>query len=280
MESFRNQSATLNASWVVYGSHEPVSKDDPAEFFHEASTLYPTQLTRQLPGMVFLETSPQLQLTATRSTKRHAHVQTIALPAGDLPAVTLADLLARRRSRGKIGAAGLDLARIASLLRASYGVTSRFPLPQGGEQTFRTAPSAGALYPLEIYTVAFTAAGIAPGIYHYDPLRDVLESLRLGDTRAAFLETIPMRNLGEECAVAFIVTATFWRSRFKYGQRGYRFALLEAGHLAQNLLLGAESLDLAATPIGGFYDRRVAEYLAIDGVNESALYVIPIGAQA
>ena len=72
---------------------------------------------------------------------------------------------------------------------------------------------------------------------------------------------------------------TFWRSRFKYGQRGYRFALLEAGHLAQNVLLAAEALDLGAAPIGGFYDRQLAEFLEIDGVNEGPLYVIPIGSK-
>jgi SagB-type dehydrogenase family enzyme len=248
----------------------------PAEFFHEASALYPTQLTRQLPGMVFVETSPQLRLTASRSTKRHPHVEAIALPPSDLPAATLADILARRRSAGNLGTAPLDLRRIATLLRSSYGVTGRV---KGGEQSFRAAPSAGALYPLDIYPVVFAADDLAAGIYHYDPLRDVLELLRLGDTRAALLEALPMKQLAERCPVAFVITATFWRSRFKYGQRGYRFALLEAGHLAQNVLLAAEALDLGAAPIGGFYDRQLAEFLEIDGVNEGPLYVIPIGSK-
>ena len=83
----------------------------------------------------------------------------------------------------------------------------------------------------------------------------------------------------ESCAVALVVTAMLWRSRFKYGQRGYRFALLEAGHLAQNVLLASEGLDLAAVPVGGFYDRRLAALLAIDGVNEVPLYVLPIGSK-
>jgi len=279
MESYRNQSATLNASWVVYGTHDGVSKDDPAEFFHEASALYPTQLTRQLPGMVFVETSPQLRLTASRSTKRHSHVESIALPPSDLPATSFADLIARRRTTGNLGTGPLDLRRIATLLRSSYGVTGRIKLSHGGEQSFRAAPSAGALYPLDIYPVVLAADVLAAGIYHYDPLRDVLELLRLGDTRAALLEALPMKQLAERCPVAFVITATFWRSRFKYGQRGYRFALLEAGHLAQNVLLAAEALELAAAPIGGFYDRQLSEYLEIDGVNEGPLYVIPIGSK-
>jgi SagB-type dehydrogenase family enzyme len=73
------------------------------------------------------------------------------------------------------------------------------------------------------------------------------------------------------------VTAMFWRSRFKYGLRGYRFALLEAGHLGQNLLLAATALELASLPVGGVYDRRVDEFLSIDGVNESVVYAFSFG---
>jgi SagB-type dehydrogenase family enzyme len=86
-----------------------------------------------------------------------------------------------------------------------------------------------------------------------------------------------MRELAERCAIALVVSAMFWRSRFKYGQRGYRFTLLEAGHVVQNVLLAAEALELAAVPVGGFFDRKVAELLDIDGVNEAPLYVVPIG---
>ena len=107
----------------------------------------------------------------------------------------------------------------------------------------------------------------------------MLEALREGDLREAFADTLPMRELVGQCALVLIVTSMFWRARFKYGQRGYRFALLEAGHLAQNVLLGAAALDLAAVPVGGFYDRKLAEFLAVDGVNEAPLYVIPIGSR-
>ena len=72
----------------------------------------------------------------------------------------------------------------------------------------------------------------------------------------------------------------FWRTRFKYGQRGYRFALLEAGHLVQNVLLAATALDIAAVPVGGFYDRRLADVLMVDGINEAPLYVVPLGGHA
>jgi SagB-type dehydrogenase family enzyme len=73
------------------------------------------------------------------------------------------------------------------------------------------------------------------------------------------------------------VAAVFGRTRFKYGLRGYRFALLEAGHVAQNVVLTATALGLAAVPLGGFYDRPTDEFLGLDGVNESTLYTIALG---
>jgi len=279
MESYRNLSATLNASWAVYGPKD-VSPDDPAELFHEASTLYPSQLARQLPGIMFLENNEQLQITATRSTKRHPHLPAIALPAGTLPNVALADVLARRRSRSEFAGKPLTLKSLALLLRAAYGVTGSARLKSGFEQSFRASPSAGALFPLDIYPIVFDAADFKAGVYHYDPLRDVLEALGTEIDREALATALPMRGLADHCAAAFVVSAMFWRSRFKYGQRGYRFALLEAGHVVQNLLLAAEALRLAAVPVGGFYDRRLAELLDVDGINEAPLYVVPLGSRA
>ena len=77
-------------------------------------------------------------------------------------------------------------------------------------------------------------------------------------------------------AAVIVLTALFWRSRFKYGQRAYRFTLLEAGHAAQNLLLTAAALGLRAQPVGGFYDRRVDELVGADGLHEASLYLLPV----
>jgi SagB-type dehydrogenase family enzyme len=89
------------------------------------------------------------------------------------------------------------------------------------------------------------------------------------------LSTYP--EIGSSCAALVLVAAIFGRTRFKYGLRGYRFALLEAGHVAQNVLLAATALGLAAVPLGAFYDRRTDTFLALDGVNESTLYAIAVG---
>ena len=138
-------------------------------------------------------------------------------------------------------------------------------------------PSGGALYPLEVYVAALRVGGLAPGLYHFDPLRVGLETVRspVDPAEVAALSTYPQIVSGS--AALFLVAAVFGRTRFKYGLRAYRFALLEAGHLAQNVLLAATGLELAAVPIGGFYDRRTDEFMGLDGVNEATVYTLAVG---
>jgi SagB-type dehydrogenase family enzyme len=201
------------------------------------------------------------------------------LPDAAPPDVSFSDVITRRRSASAFKADAMPLENLAAILRSAYGVTSRFEVEPGIYQTLRTVPSAGALFPLEVYCLAFNIDGLPPAVYHYDPTRDVLERTRNGDVRSELAESMPMAQLVASCPVALVVTAMLWRSRFKYGQRGYRFALLEAGHLAQNVLLASEALDLGSVPVGGFYDHKLATLVAIDGVNEVPLYVLPIGAK-
>lgn len=270
-----SSTSTLNASWVVYG--DGVDLDDPTELYHEASTFYPTQLSRQLAGVHLLKDNRELQYTSTRSIKRYPHVEAIELPPSRSLQTPLEDLIARRRTRYDAVAAAMPFDVLATMLRASYGITGRQAIAEGVEQTYRAVPSAGALYPLEVYVVALNVDGLDAGIYHYDPLRDVLEVLRRGDVRTELAHVMPMERLAAKAGCALAITGMLWRSRFKYGQRAYRFTLFEAGHLAQNLLLASEALEVSAVPIGGFYDRRLAALLDVDGLNEVPLYLFPAG---
>ena len=134
----------------------------------------------------------------------------------------------------------------------------------------RAVPSGGALYPLELYVAALRVDGLEPGLYHFDPLRtrarDASDRARAGrGGRALDLS-------GDRVAAA----PRCWSSRPSSGARAsstgcvaYRFALLEAGHVGQNVLLAATALGLGAVPLGGFYDRLTDEFLGLDGVNES-----------
>ena len=143
--------------------------------------------------------------------------------------------------------------------------------------SLRAVPSGGALYPLELYAAVLRVGELEPGLYHFDPLSPGLEVIRLGllAEELAALSTYP--EIVCSCPVLVFVAAIFGRTRFKYGLRGYRFALLEAGHVAQNIVLAATALGLAALPLGAFYDRRTDAFLGLDGVNESTLYGIALG---
>jgi SagB-type dehydrogenase family enzyme len=267
---------TVCEASAVYGD-EGVPLDDPAETYHEASKLYPSTVARQVAGSIRLAASPELQASATRAVRRNRNHRALGLPAALIPDVALADALWARRSRRSFEPGDVTLQELATVLHAGYGVTQPAAGPED-PQPLRAVPSGGALYPLEMYAVLARVEGAEPGLYHFDPLRHVLE-VRPSRVSApeALTDASIYPEIVEGCAATLLVTGVFWRSRFKYGLRGYRFALLEAGHLAQNVLLVCAALGLAAVPLGGFYDRPVDELLGVDGVNESVLYAVCLG---
>jgi SagB-type dehydrogenase family enzyme len=259
--------------WVpwLYGGDEP-PLDDPAEAFHEASKVYPSTAGRDGRGAALLETSEEMRCSAGRAVRRWSQVEAVPLPPPALPTTSLAAAFAARASARAFCETPLELGALATLLWAAYGVSHA-----SADLPLRTVPSGGALYPLELYALCLRVDGLARGLYHYDPLRHVLEPLG-GDVPQERLEALTAYpELVVPAGVVLFATALFWRTRFKYGLRGYRFALLEAGHVAQNVLLAAAALDAAAVPVGGVFDRRVEQLLEVDGVDESLVYALSVG---
>lgn len=272
MESFERRPASGDrfTTDVMDGRHL-----DPAETYHEASKLYPSLLHRQMAGVMRLERNPELQRTVLRSGgKRYPHRPAHPLPAPFFPAIPFEAALRQRRSQRFLGLNPVALGALSAVLFAAYGVTCPAEHPSSPDR--RTVPSGGALYPMEIYIAAVRVEALAPGLYHYDPTGHRLEELRSLDQRPALGHCFVDPVVADAPVILFL-SACFWRSRFKYGLRGYRFVLLEAGHLAQNVQLAATALGLATLPVGGFFDRRVEEFLAIDGLYESVVYVIAVG---
>ena len=176
---------------------------------------------------------------------------------------SLEEALALRRSVRAYQDTPLTLQELAQLLWAAQGITH--------EQGFRTAPSAGALYPLELYVAT------PEGLYRYDPASHLLQVISQDDLRpalyAAALEQEPVR----QALAVFVLAAVYERTAQKYGaDRSPRYVHLEAGHAAQNLLLEAVVLGLGAVPIGAFEDARVQTLLRIPTDHEP-LYLIPVG---
>jgi SagB-type dehydrogenase family enzyme len=264
---------TQTLTWVpwIHGC-EDVPLDDPAEVFHEASRLYP-RVADPRAQVRLLEASAELRASSRRATQRRSHLPPVPLPPGSPLSCALGDALLRRRTRRDWGDGDLELPDLAALLRAGYGVTG-----SAADHELRSVPSGGALYPLDLYVVALRVVGIQPALYHFDPLRDVLTRLREVPSSVEIAALSPCPELLLPSAALLVVTASFYRSRFKYGQRGYRFALFEAGHVVQNIVLAAAALDLPALPFGGFYDRRVDALLDADGLEEASTYMLVLGA--
>jgi len=176
--------------------------------------------------------------------------------------ISLEEALARRRSVREFSDTPLTEAEIGQLLWAAQGVTD-----DGGH---RTAPSAGALYPLELYV------GTSSGLFHYDPARHGLTLHARGDRRPAMQAAgLHQDALGDAPAI-FVIAAAYERTEVKYGARAPRYVHMEAGHAGQNILLEAVALGLAAVPMGAFDDALLKEDLSLPD-DQRPLYLIPVG---
>lgn len=201
----------------------------------------------------------------------------IPLPEPDLPTATLADTVTSRLSCRRFTPTPLGPVTLATLLKVAYGVLETILL---GNQEYleRPVPSGGGLYPLELYVFAQRVDDIDPGIYHYAVLPHALEQVR---SLALPRQIIGDLFLGQpyvgDAASVIALTAVMERSLWKYGDRGYRYVLFEAGHVAQNLNLMATAMGLGCLDIGGFFDSDVAGLLDLDTENEVPLYGVAVG---
>ena len=201
-----------------------------------------------------------------------AAVTTVQLPDPRLKSeVSLEEALLKRRSIRKYANLPLTLEDVSQLLWAAQGITAEW----GG----RTAPSAGALYPLEVYLAVGNVKNLATGVYKYKPERHELVKVRDGDVRGELAKAALGQNCVKEAAIDIVIAAVYERTTKKYGDRGVRYTHMEAGHAAQNIYLQATALDLGMVTIGAFYDDRVKDILGMLK-NETPLYLIPVGKQA
>jgi SagB-type dehydrogenase family enzyme len=177
-----------------------------------------------------------------------------------------------RRSIRNFSRRAMTKDALSQLLWASQGITHK---AMGFE--FRAAPSAGALYPVETYLIVHNVEGIDAGVYHYALRSHELERLKAGDFREAAASAALDQDMAYSAAALFIWTAIFERSKWKYSERAYRYVYLDAGHIAQNFALAAVSLGLGTCQIGALYDDEVNSLIAVDGEEESVLYMSAVG---
>jgi SagB-type dehydrogenase family enzyme len=189
--------------------------------------------------------------------------------------MTLDEVLRERKSIRSYRPTPLTLGQLSYLLWASTGVERT---EQGYE--FRTAPSAGALYPIETYIVANEVRDLEPGVYHYGIRSHELERIRTGDLRRQVAAAALGQTMCAHAPAVFAWTAVFARSKWKYDQRAYRYVYLDAGHMAENFALAAVSLDLGTCQVGALFDDEVNKLLEVDGTGESIVYMSVVGVPA
>jgi SagB-type dehydrogenase family enzyme len=204
--------------------------------------------------------------------KTYAKAKVVKLPTPSLVGKTVEEAIRTRRSVRAYGGSPLTMDELSQILFAAQGISG-----ESYGQALRTAPSAGALYPFEVYGIVLNVEGLPDGIYHYRPADHALEAVKEGD----FGGKIAQAGLGQEmlgeAGVTLALAAVFGRTRQKYGERGFRYVYMEAGHIAQNVLLEAASLGLGSVCVGAFYDEKVNALLGIDGREEAAVYLQPVG---
>lgn len=176
--------------------------------------------------------------------------------------MSLEETLSQRRSVRAFTDQKLTPEELSQLLWAAQGITN--------SQAFRTAPSAGALYPLELYVAT------ADGFFRYQPDGHGLVPLMAEDMREAVWRVGLEQNALRDAPAVFIVTAVYQRTANKYGERAERYVKLEAGHAAQNLLLQSVALGLGGVPIGAFYDDQLQTALSLPE-DHAPLYLLAVG---
>jgi SagB-type dehydrogenase family enzyme len=212
--------------------------------------------------------------------KEYPHLPSVILPPPRVVTQSLGEAIKRRLSCRSFRSDPLALDEISTLLSLGYGVEGAIHLG-AIEHLERPVPSGGGLYPLECYLVVRGAEGLQPGLYHYLPLGNALEQLKPIDLSDTFISHIFMNQPYLAAApVIVVLTAAVDRLMHKYGDRGYRYVLLEAGHAAQNMCLVAGALGLGALPVGGFFDCYMADLFDLDLEQEAVLYALGFGYNA
>ena len=204
----------------------------------------------------------------------------ISLPAiGTLkmPEMPLAKAIEQRRSVRKYSPVPLKQEELSFLLWASSWARD-FRSTEQMEITFRNVPSAGSRHPLETFLDIRRVEGIKPGLYYYHPVKHCL--ILYDDSpeiATKIYEGCMFQEMIPTAAVNFILTAVPYRTVWRYGQRGYRYLYLDAGHIGQNIHLAAEAIDAGACMIGAFLDEAMNDAIGLDGIDEFVIYIASVG---
>jgi SagB-type dehydrogenase family enzyme len=248
-----------------------------SELYHENTKINTATAFKMAPPDNYSESDIKAM---SQGLKHYKIFPKIKLPTWDeLPKneITFDDVIASRRSIREFADTEISLEELSKILYQSYGVTGEITLQGGIKQNLRAAPSAGGLYPAEVYLAVRKVAGLKPGIYHYNVPNHELEVLTTADPIEELYEACLQQEPARQSSVIILMSAVFQRTKRKYNERGYRYALLDIGHLGENIYLACTAQGMAIVTTSGFYDDQINDLLNIDGVDESAVYLAFIG---
>lgn len=185
--------------------------------------------------------------------------------------ISLEEAIAIRRSIRKFKDEPITHEKVSQILWAAQGITDTV-------NKFRAVPSAGALFPLEVYITARKVEDLPSGIYKYEPNGHKLFLIKEGDVTAKLVREALWQDWIAKSSIVVIISAVFERTMAKYGKRGIQYVYLEAGHCAQNICLQAVALGLGTAPVGAFNDEGIQKIIGMQE-SEVPLYILPIGVQ-
>lgn len=253
----QNQPLREGEVWELFNMNSKITESDLY-----ASSQVVAATMRQMPLSFKAESRPMMPLPS---------------PDGlDVPQRSLKESMLERCTPQNLLATDLSQSELATILYSCAG-QNRTAQEAQADRPFRVVPSGGALYPLEVYVHCQNVVGIPKGIYHYDPTDHCLRLHVEGDQTEKLSRIVVQPNLPADTSIQLIFTMIPARLVLKYGNRGYRFALLEAGHASQNAIVASRAMGYEAVPVGGFRDEALELMLGIDGVNHVASYLTFIG---
>ncbi len=205
----------------------------------------------------------------------------IKLPTPKLKSsVSIEEAMLNRRSVREFKSNALNLDQVSQILWAAYGVTKEVIFPSSMRGGYKTAPSAGATYPLEIYVIIGNVKGLEKGIYKYLPEGHYLKKTYDQDVRKELAEAALDQEFIEQAPISLVYSAVYSRTTKKYKDRGReRYVCMDLGHSAQNVCLQVVSMNLGTCPVGAFEDKMVHNVIMMPD-EEEPLYIMPIGYSA
>lgn len=203
--------------------------------------------------------------------KTYPKAKKVALPElSDKDLTEVERVIRRRRSIRHYSQAKMTLPELSRVLKSAGAITEK-------SRGFRSAPSAGATYPIEIYCVVNNVDGLEQGIYHYEIKTQDLALIKSGDFSSKIMQSALYQSFVGKANAVIVLTAIFDRTRWRYKERAYRYILIEAGHIGENIYLAATALGLAPCAVGAFMDTKLNELLGLNDWREQALYILTVG---